>query len=171
MKWFDRKFDFNFGMEQFEPLVARLRNTPAALASVVEAAPAEVLEIKPDGKWSVKEHIGHIFVLEPLWQIRFDDIRRNQPVMTPADLNNRATDEGGFNAVPLEELLERVLQERSRTIALLESLGGNDFSGVSLHPRLQKKMRVIDLMFFVAEHDDHHVNAIRNIISTLGGQT
>ncbi|HEY8511102.1 MAG TPA: DinB family protein [Cyclobacteriaceae bacterium] len=166
MKWFERKFDFSFGMEQFEPLMARLRNGPAAFASVVETIPADVLETKPDGKWSIKEHIGHIFVLEPLWQIRFDDIRNNKPVMTPADLNNRATDEGGFNAVHIDELLERLRQERSRTIALLSSLGGNDFNGVSLHPRLQKEMRVIDLMYFVAEHDDHHLNAIQNISAT-----
>lgn len=164
MKWFDRTFDFSFGMEQYEPLLARLRETPGAFVSAVENVPAGVLEIKPEGKWSVKEHIAHLFLLEPLWQIRFDDIRNNQPVMTPADLGNRATDEGGFNAVPVSDLTTRLLDERNRTLALLSSLGGNDFNGVSLHPRLQQKMRVIDLMFFIAEHDDHHLNVIRNVI-------
>jgi predicted short-subunit dehydrogenase-like oxidoreductase (DUF2520 family) len=27
----------------------------------------------------------------------------------------------------------------------------------SLHPRLKRPMRLIDLCFFVAEHDDHHL--------------
>lgn len=165
MKWFDRKFDFSFGREQFTPLVARLRDTPTDLSSVVGAAPTDVLEIKPRGKWSVKEHIAHLFLLEPLWRTRFDDIRNNRPVMTPADLDNRATDEGDFNAVAIAELTARFLDERSRTLALLSSLGDSDFNGVSLHPRLKKKMRIVDLMFFVAEHDDHHLDTVRNIIS------
>lgn len=171
MKWFDRTFDFSFGMEQFAPLLARLRDAPGAFSTAVETAPANVLELKPGGKWSIKEHVAHIFLLEPLWQIRFHDIRNNRPVMTPADLNNRATGEGGFNAVPIDELMERLRQERSRTITLLSSLEGNDFNGVSLHPRLQKKMRIIDLMFFVAEHDDHHLNTIRNITSASTDRT
>jgi uncharacterized damage-inducible protein DinB len=164
MKWFDRTFDFNFGMEQFGLLVKRLRETPASFASVVETAPADVLEIKPGGKWSVKEHIAHISVLEPLWRTRFDDIRNRRPVMTPADLYNRATDEGNFNAVPIDEITARLKAERSRSLELLSTFRDGDFDGVSLHPRLQKNMRVIDLMFFVAEHDDHHLDAVRRII-------
>ncbi|MDV3308630.1 MAG: DinB family protein [Cyclobacteriaceae bacterium] len=171
MKWFDRTFDFSFGMEQYEPLLARLRETPGAFVSTVENVPADVLELRPEGKWSVKEHIAHLFVLEPLWQIRFDDIRNNRSIMTPADLGNQATDEGGFNTVPISDLTTRLRDERNRTLALLSSFGGNDFNGVSLHPRLQQEMRVIDLMFFVAEHDDHHLNAVRKIISASGART
>jgi len=27
----------------------------------------------------------------------------------------------------------------------------------ALHPRLQQPMRVLDMAFFTAEHDDHHL--------------
>jgi hypothetical protein len=34
---------------------------------------------------------------------------------------------------------------------------------VATHPRLQQEMSVVDLCFFVAEHDDHHLGAIAEI--------
>jgi hypothetical protein len=163
MKWFDRTFDFSFGMEQFAPLLSRLRDAPETFASLVEGAPIDVLEVKPDGKWSVKEHVAHLFLLEPLWRTRIDDIRSRRPVMSPADLANRATDEGGFNAQPMAELTARLRDERNTTLALLSALSDSDLQGASLHPRLQKEMRVVDLMFFVAEHDDHHLNGVRQL--------
>jgi len=36
----------------------------------------------------------------------------------------------------------------------------------SLHPRLKTPMRIVDLAYFVAEHDDHHIAAIREILKT-----
>jgi hypothetical protein len=34
----------------------------------------------------------------------------------------------------------------------------------SLHPRLKTPMRTIDLFTFVAEHDDHHLAKITEIV-------
>jgi hypothetical protein len=34
----------------------------------------------------------------------------------------------------------------------------------ALHPRLKMKIRVIDLAFFIAEHDDHHLARISELI-------
>jgi hypothetical protein len=33
-----------------------------------------------------------------------------------------------------------------------------------LHPRLNQPMRVVDLLFFVAEHDDYHLARISELI-------
>jgi hypothetical protein len=34
---------------------------------------------------------------------------------------------------------------------------------VSFHPRLQKPMRVVDMLFFAVEHDEHHVARVREL--------
>ncbi len=34
----------------------------------------------------------------------------------------------------------------------------------SLHPRLNVQMRVVDMAYFVAEHDDHHICKIMEIV-------
>ena len=54
--------------------------------------------------------------------------------------------------------------ERGRLVASLESLGPNDVIRGSLHPRLQKPMRILDLAYFVAEHDDHHLAWITQLL-------
>jgi hypothetical protein len=33
----------------------------------------------------------------------------------------------------------------------------------ALHPRLNVRIRVIDLVFFIAEHDDHHLAQISEL--------
>lgn len=33
----------------------------------------------------------------------------------------------------------------------------------ALHPRFQMKIRVLDLCFFIAEHDDHHLARISEL--------
>jgi hypothetical protein len=34
----------------------------------------------------------------------------------------------------------------------------------ALHPRLNLPMRVIDLIYFIAEHDDHHLARITDLM-------
>ena len=38
------------------------------------------------------------------------------------------------------------------------------------HPRLKKEMRVLDLAFFIAEHDDHHLARISELIRRFQSQ-
>jgi hypothetical protein len=37
----------------------------------------------------------------------------------------------------------------------------------SLHPRLQQPMRLIDHALFVAEHDDHHLARITELLPSV----
>lgn len=162
-KWFEREFDLSFSTDKYVSIYERLKDAPEELRRVVTGLPEEVLLQKPDGKWSVKEHAGHLSVLEPLWRIRFQDIREKKPMLTTADLNNRATSEAGFNEHPIFALVERFAAERKATLSLLNSIDVLDEEHTSLHPRLQQPMRIVDLAYFVAEHDDHHLAAMREM--------
>ncbi len=161
--WFDRRFDFGSGPDQHAILYARLQQGPERCRLAAHELTESILPAKPGGKWSVKEHIGHLALLESLWRIRIQDIRSGLPRMSPADLTNRATEEAGFNDRPLEDLLDWFGRERSETLALLDSLDAEDYEKISLHPRLDQSMNIRDLMLFVAEHDDHHLNTIRQL--------
>jgi hypothetical protein len=37
-----------------------------------------------------------------------------------------------------------------------------------VHPRLQQPMRVVDMAFFVAEHDDHHLARMTQLARMFG---
>jgi hypothetical protein len=92
-----------------------------------------------------KEHVGHLSLLEPLWRTRIEDIRDKKPVLTPADLSNRATSEAGFNGHVILDLLGRFDRERDETLALLDNIDASDHEKTSLHPRLSQQMRIIEL--------------------------
>lgn len=163
-QWFDRKFDLGLGIEQFDGLLDRLAQFPAVLKQAPDVCPDAVTTIKPDGKWSVNEHVGHLFLLESLWRKRFQDIKDYLEKMSPADLNNTATDKSSFNESQVKYLLERFHAEREKTVLLLQGLNSEDLSKQSIHPRLDRLMSITDLMYFVAEHDEHHLRAIQQII-------
>jgi uncharacterized damage-inducible protein DinB len=44
------------------------------------------------------------------------------------------------------------------------------FSRSALHPRLGMPMRLVDLMLFVAEHDDHHLASITELARGRGAR-
>ena len=45
----------------------------------------------------------------------------------------------------------------------LNGRGVADLARTALHPRLRQPMSVTDLCFFVAEHDDHHLQTIEEL--------
>jgi DinB superfamily len=164
MKWFEREFDFQMPVGVFPCIVERLRGTPARLEEILRPLAAPLLIVKPGGAWSIKEQVGHLIDLEELHDGRLDDFVQRLGTLRPADLSNRKTHEAGYNDVPVADLLARFRAVRTEFVRRLEALTEEEAGGVSaLHPRLQKPMRVIDMTLFVAEHDDHHIAAIREI--------
>jgi len=169
-KWFDRKFEFNLSNDQYAALCKRLEQSTMQILQIVAGASDGALVHKPDGKWSVKEHIGHLCILENLWQDRVVEIQRNNPELTPADLENKATFEAGFNQWNISVLTRKFSDERTKTLKLLRSVKEEDKTKTSIHPRLKQPMRLIDVAYFAAEHDDHHLQVIKEILDSLRKQ-
>jgi uncharacterized damage-inducible protein DinB len=155
--WFERKFEFMFPVELYPNLCARLRGTPARMEDIFRGRPREILIGKPDGKWSAQEHAGHLLDLEPLWLARVSDFEAGGTELTAADLTNRKTHEANHNARPLEEILIEFRRARGELLDRLERMDSNLLSRSLLHPRLKTPMRLADHLYFVVEHDDHHV--------------
>ncbi len=162
-KWFNRTFDFSSKQNTFPSLIERLSGTPARLEEKFKTIPPEIVTAKKDGTWSIKENLGHLTDLEPLWQERLDDILNGKEEMKPADLSNLKTNEANHNTTPTEELLHNFRQVRSQTIHRLQALTEEQILMSALHPRLKTPMRVMDLFLFVAEHDDHHLARITEL--------
>jgi len=158
--WFERKFDFMFPVEQYPNLCVRLRGTPARLEEILRSVSREVLITKPDGKWSAQEHTGHLLDLESLWMARVDDFLADRDTLTVADLSNLRTHEANHNARELKHILSEFRAERLRLVNRVARFRPDLFSRSMLHPRLQQPMRLVDHLFFVAEHDDHHLERI-----------
>ena len=165
--WFERKFDFTFPVEQHPNLCARLRGAPARLEEIVRGAAHDVLIRKPreNEKWSAQEHAGHLSDLESLWMARVDDYIAEASQLTVADLSNRKTSEAQHNQRPIGEILAEFRSARSRLVSRVETIDPAIFARASLHPRLKTPMRLVDHLYFVAEHDDHHLAHMWELIN------
>jgi DinB superfamily len=162
--WFERKFDFTFPVEQYPNLSIRLRGTPARLEEILRTVPRDILVRKPGDKWSAQEHAGHLLDLEPLWMARVHDFRTDGHTLSVADLSNRKTHEANHNS---RELIEIFADFRAARLRLVDRVGKFEptlFARSMLHPRLKQPMRLVDHLYFVAEHDDHHLARIWEIV-------
>jgi uncharacterized damage-inducible protein DinB len=165
-KWFERKFDFSFPVELRGNVLARLRGTPARLEELVRGFSREVMTRKPDRGWSAQEQAGHLADLEPLWLARVEDYAAGAQELTVADLQNRKTDEADHNARRLEEILGEFRAARGKLVSQAEETEDAQFSRAIPHPRLKTPMRLVDHLYFVAEHDDHHLARIWELVSS-----
>jgi uncharacterized damage-inducible protein DinB len=155
--WFEREFDFSFPLELQPNLCARLRGTPARLEELLPAASSATLVNKPGQKWSTQEHAGHLADLEPLWLARVEDYVAASAILTPTDLKNRKTDDANHNARALETILAEFRTARAKLLSRLDELKPSLLARSIPHPRLKTPMRLVDHLYFVAEHDDHHL--------------
>ncbi len=158
--WFERKFEFTFPVAQYPNLVMRLRGTPARLEELVRDVPRDRLLKKSGEKWSAQEHAGHLLDLEALWLARVEDFLRGGDTLTVADLTNRRTHEANHNSPSVMEIAAKFRAAREQLLQRIGTLSGEVFSRSMLHPRLKQPMRLVDHLFFVAEHDDHHLATI-----------
>ena len=164
MPWTERTFTFDFPVGVFPGIVERLRGTPARIADLVENVPHNMLIRRIRDKWSVNEHIGHLIDLDELDHTRLDEFLARAATLSAADMTNRRTHEAGYNDVAAATILEFLRARRTDLVKRLEELSEEQLTRTALHPRLQVPLRVVDWAYFVAEHDDHHLARIRELI-------
>ena len=161
--WVDRRFDNDLPVDLHPNLRARLAGAPARVEDLTAGLPAEVLTQRVDGKWSIQENAGHLHDLEELFARRIEEFLNGVEEMSPADVTNPGTEKARHNERPLGEVLTGLRAAREDIVAKLDQLRDEDFALVAVHPRLQKPMRLVDLLRFIAEHDDHHIARMREL--------
>jgi uncharacterized damage-inducible protein DinB len=164
--WFERVFPTGLPAHLLPVVVERLRGTPARLADRLGGVSHEVLIRRGGGPWSIQENVGHLLDLEPLWQQRVGDLAQRRGQLAEADLTNRRTHEANHNAAPLAGLLTAFRTARGALVWQLETFPDDAMAFTALHPRLKTPMNVIDLAYFVAEHDDYHLARISELLGT-----
>jgi len=163
--WTTRVFNFDFPVGLFPNLMERVKGTPVRVEALVKEVGEDTLSLKRDGKWSIKEHIGHLVDLEELHSGRIDDFENGVETLRPADMSNQKTEDANHNQKSIELLLNDLKSHRADFVKKIENFDERFLEKSALHPRLQVPMRVVDNIFFVAEHDDHHLASISKIIT------
>ncbi len=164
-KWIDRVFTFDLPEGWLTNVTERLWGTVPRLLAMTRGLQDPAASFQPAGKSSIKQHIGHLIDLEDLHQGRIDDFLERKGVLRAADMNNVKTNEARHNEKTCVELIDAFTQKRNHFVERLHSLDDDTLRVKSLHPRLQVLVRPIDIAYFTAEHDDHHLADIRQLIN------
>lgn len=167
IKWTDRRFNFDFPAGIYPEMIERIRGTPARLEDLLSGVSSESLTNQADGRWSMQENAGHLLDLESLVSQRIDEYLAGSSALHAADMSNRKTYEASHNDVPITTILKAFRAARHDIVRRLESFDADVFERAALHPRLNVPMRLVDMLFFQAEHDDYHLARISELKKLL----
>jgi len=163
--WTERKFSFDYPAAKWPDLLERIRGTPARIEERVRGLSKDVLTHRRDGQgWSIQENVGHLLDLEYLPMQRIDEILDGKAVLVAADMSNQKTHEAHHNDKDIRALCAKLRSERAKLLPQFDRLRGSDWAKASLHPRLNQPMRIVDVAYFTAEHDDYHLGRIGELI-------
>jgi uncharacterized damage-inducible protein DinB len=137
-------------------LEAQEREFPAFLASI----PSEKHEHRyGEGKWSVKEVIGHLNDSERLFVNRVLRFARQDQTPVPGYDENTYVPAGNFDARSMESLAEEWQSVRRATMTLLRSLDAD--AGTRRGTANGAEISVRALTWVMAGHVIHHTNILR----------
>ncbi|HEX6892620.1 MAG TPA: DinB family protein [Chryseolinea sp.] len=163
LEWFERKFTFGLPTGMLPFYLERLQGTINRIESKVNGVGEEMLSHKLDNKWSVKQNIGHLAEVDEIAIKRIDEMIRGVSPMSPAVFEPR----GDYNQQSVAEVIAYFQKTRTANVNRYSELTSDELERSSLHPRLKVTMTPVDLAWFDAEHDDHHLVRINEIISVL----
>lgn len=162
-RWLDRRFAYEPPVGEFSMILERLRGTPARIVDRVARCRAAILTQSRGDAWTIQEHVGHLLDLETLWAARVEEFLEDASELSAADMSNRKTREANHNQRAIAAIVAEFSVARSKLVARLDAAPGEAIANTALHPRLKRPMRLIDLCFFVAEHDDHHLAIVTRL--------
>jgi len=96
-------------------------------------------------------------------------ISKLREMLVAADMQNRKMHDANHNANTIQNILAAFRKERMEFVRPLDAYDEEFVQRTALHPRLKVKIRVIDLVFFIAEHYDHHLARISELKRLFAG--
>jgi DinB superfamily len=166
-KWVEHKFNFGIDVGWSQNIITRISDIGIRCQYHCDGLSNEMLSTRHDQHWSIKEHIGHLIDLEELHQYRINQFKDFKAELNAADMSNKRTADANHNNKLLKDLISELIFEREKLILEFQSLSVESLNHYSLHPRLNVKVRPVDLLFFIGEHDDHHLTSIIEIKNKL----
>ncbi|MBT8241501.1 MAG: DinB family protein, partial [Acidimicrobiia bacterium] len=143
-----------------EELATTLESLPEVLSALLSPLDGSVLRRRPsDEEWCALEVIGHLIVVdEPAFRERIKRIVAGEVEVPEVDGAALAADED-FLACSLSELLDRLRDERSRSVSFIRSLSDTDLAVAAEH-RTYGTLTAGDFTHEWPFHDQDHLQQI-----------
>jgi hypothetical protein len=163
LEWFERNIVAVDEPRMLPFHLERIAGTIVRLEHKVTGRSDATLSTRLDGKWSVKENIGHLGDVESVGLKRLDEIANGITPMSSAVMPPLHD----YNAMTIREVLDYFIRHREATLMKYQGMDDGALQKKSLHPRLKVMMTPASLALFHAEHDDHHLVRISEILKSL----
>jgi uncharacterized damage-inducible protein DinB len=111
-----------------------------------------------EGKWSIKEVLGHLIDCERVFAYRAMSIARGEQQPLPGFDENAYVANASFDAQPLAHLIEELLSVRHATITLHRSLSPDQMLRAGMANGNPITVRA--LLWIIAGHTDHHLRIL-----------
>lgn len=142
------------------PVIAFLRKQASELLVFFEEVPEEKWDYAyEEGKWTLKEVLGHIIDVERIMAARALMISRGEKQSIPGFDENAYVAEAEFGKRSVEDLLDEMDAVRASNIILFESFSEEQISKVG--SANGAAVSVDGIMHIVAGHAAHHMSIIK----------
>ncbi|HZH62745.1 MAG TPA: DinB family protein [Metabacillus sp.] len=132
-------------MRSFYSLISRLSESEA--------------EFRYDqGKWSIKEVVGHLSDAERMLSYRLFCIARGDSSPIPSINFGEYVIRGGFNKRPIQEIVEEWKSVRQSTLTLINNLRENDLRNMGTFRN--NTLTVLAAACIIPGHVEHHINIL-----------
>jgi uncharacterized damage-inducible protein DinB len=143
-----------------DDIIAVLRNQTDSDIAFLKNLPLEKETFAyAEGKWTIRELIGHIIDTERIFAYRILRLSRKDNTPLPGFDENEYIRNYDFNRFQLSDLLEEWKVVRKGSLALLEKLTDDelDFIGTANGINISSRM----IAFFMMAHAAHHLTILQ----------
>ena len=113
-----------------------------------------------EGKWSIRQVLGHLVDAERVFGYRAFCFSRGEPAPLPSFDENHYVDAARSDGVPLRELVEELALVRQANLAFLRRLDAREWAQVGTASG--KPVSVRALAWIMAGHPRHHLQILRD---------
>ena len=157
-----------FNIQALPALLANLRSTPAALASLTRSLSPEAWAHKPQpGEWNLTEVICHLRDVErEIYLPRLKKVLAEDNPFLPAVKTDAWPEERNYAGQAGPQVLSELLQVRKETIALISNLQADGWSRTGRHT-VFGPTSLQELVSLMAAHDRTHVRQVWSNLKAL----
>lgn len=157
----------NYGrsLDELPVLLERVQGTTARLSHLLSRQPTEKLLHRAEGKWCAMEHLGHLLTLQDRFEPRVDDFEQRRPKLCDISLHDQAPIIQGQRLRMLGDVLEEFRLKRRAFANRIEHMHRRSLEHLAYHPCQDRTMRPMDMLLWIAEHDDHHLATMGSILN------
>lgn len=153
--------------QSYQELVRAIEETPDAIRQLVNVVAPDKLNRKPDGRWSIVEHVCHLRDLEQEgYTVRIErTLTRDHPFLPDVDGDKLAA-ERDYNNQPFDQALQSFIAARKDNVQNLSDLSDEQMNrGARLENVGDITLaRLIQLMY---EHDSDHLKQLNELRDQL----